>query len=116
MIICVLDYLSDSLFFRLIFCLFHVCLLYCYLMVYDYKRKSFSHGGINYVIVSFCADMMMSWLSVTLFVITIIAMMMITCVLILFLVSLNNGNVADIRLNLSCVSVDLSDCLHLLLA
>ena len=81
-----------------------------------YRRKSFVDGGINYVIVSFCADMMMSLLSITLFVITIIALMMITCVLILFLVSLNNGNVADILLNLSCVSVDLPDCLYLLLA
>ena len=98
-----------------------VCLFVCVFVVLSshadyYRRKSFVDGGINYVFVSFCADMMMWLLSITLFVITIIALMMITCVLILFLVSLNNGNVADILLNLSCVSVDLSDCLYLLLA
>ena len=85
-------------------------------MVYDYKRKSFVYGGINYVIVSFCADMMMSLLSINLFIITIIALMMITYVIILIFFPVNNGSIADIRLNPSCLSMCLSACLFLLLA
>ena len=52
--VCLFASLSDCLTLRLIAC-FHVCRyvhsLYSYLMVYDYRRKSFVYGGINYVIV-----------------------------------------------------------------
>ena len=80
-----------------------------------------SHGALLYkefnnVIVSFYADMMMSLLSINLFIISIIGLTMITYVLTLFLVPVNNGSINDMRLNISCPPVCLSPYLFLLLA